>query len=362
MAQKEDLIKQLIDNPREFTDDQLDQLAKDESFSSKELRSSLLRLFDIDAEHIRNDSVADKGLLGRWNRKSFMKREKLFWKRIKRGNISKLILAEGDSWFEYPKFISEIIDQLNKRKHYAIHSLAYGGDWIANILFEKQYIEKLSLLKPDVFLISGGGNDIVGGYRLAQLVHNREDVEKSPFIDITSKKGKLEFSNECFNKEFYRLLKIFALQYKLLFESIKEKTDKFENLKIITQGYDYAIPSTKKGFGLNPFRIFKPITNCLTHNGKWLKMPLLLRGYRDVDEQKAIVFGMIEQFNEMIIKVGAQYKNVYHIDSRGSVDEKKGWYNELHPHSNEFKKIADVFEECIESSGTQKRVWRVAEG
>src|SRR5690606_13444516 len=117
---------------------------------------------------IINNSDADAGYIGKLNRKSQKKRDRKFWKKIKTGKVDKVILAEGDSWFEYPRFITDVIDHLNKRNDYAIKSIAYGGDWLSNILLENEYIEELSLLKPDVFLISGGGNDIVGGYRLAQ--------------------------------------------------------------------------------------------------------------------------------------------------------------------------------------------------
>ena len=361
MTKKEKLIKRLLKQPKEFTDSELNELLNDETFSAKDLRPILLRLFDKNEDTIKNDSGADIGLMGKLNRKSFKKREKLFWKRVNHGKISKLILAEGDSWFEYPKFISEIIDHLNKRKDYAINSLAYGGDWISNILYEQQYIEKLSLIKPDVFLISGGGNDIAGGHRLAQLVHRRKEIEVPQDIDLNSHKGKLDFSNLCFNNEFYTLIRLFKLQYKLLFKSIKLETEKFKDLKIITQGYDYAIPSSKNGFGLNIFRMARPITNYFIGNGKWLNTPLLLRGYDNRKERIAIVHGMIELFNNMIIEVGVEYENVYHIDSRGSVNENNGWYNELYPKSHEFQKIASVFEKCIESTDKTKKVYKVIE-
>ncbi len=356
---KNELIASLLQDPKEFSNTQLKELFNNENFDAKDLRSLLLRLFDKNEDIIRNDSSAAERFMGRLNKRSFKKREKLFWKRIKKGNISKLILAEGDSWFEYPLFITEIIDHLNKRKDYAINSLAFGGDWISNILYEQQYIEKLSLLKPDVFLISGGGNDIVGGYRLAQLLNKRTEINIPNHVDLHSSEGKIEFSNLCFNNEFHTLLKIFKLQYHLLFKSIELKTEKFKNLKIITQGYDYAIPSSKAGFGFNIKLILKPITNRFIGNGKWLNTPLLMRGYTNSSERIAIIYGMIEFFNESLIEVGEEYNNVYHIDSRGLVDPKKGWYNELHPKSHEFKKIASVFEKCIESSDTNKKVYRV---
>ncbi len=357
MPSKVELIESLIKSPREFSDDEFDALFRQKDISFSDLRPMLLRIFDMNEGTIKNASEADIGMLGRFNKRSRKHREKLFWKKIRKGDYSKIILAEGDSWFEYPLFISDIIDQLNKsRRNYAINSLAYGGDWIANILYEQEYIEKLSLLSPDVFLISGGGNDIVGGYRLAQLVDRRSEVPAIIEADLTTSEGKVRFADICLNKEFFGLMKLFKLQYKLLFKSIEEETKKFKNLKVITQGYDYAIPGSKIGFGF-----IRPIVNKLTNNGIWLETPLLLRGYRNEKEQKAVVFGMIYHFNEMLIDVGREYENVYHIDSRGAVDEKKGWYDELHPKSKQFKRIASVFEECIESTDKNKKIYKVSD-
>ncbi len=357
MEKKTSLINQLIQSPKDFSEKKLDELLNIEDFSFRDLRPILMRIFDVNLGTIKNASEADQGMLGKLNKRSRRIREKRFWKKIKKGNYSKIILAEGDSWFEYPLFINDIIDHLNKSKRkYAINSLAYGGDWMTNILYEQEYIEKLSLLNPDVFLISGGGNDIVGGYRLAQLMNPRSEVPAIIEADLNSGEGKIKFAEICFNKEFFGLIKLFKLQYILLFESIKAGKEKFKNLRIITQGYDFAIPNSKIGPGLK-----RSLINKFTHNGIWLETPLLLRGYTNIKERKAVVYGMIHFFNKMLIEVGSKYKNVYHIDSRGAVDPKKGWFDELHPKSKEFGKIAHVFEKCIESTDTDKKIYRVVE-
>lgn len=352
MDNKQQLIDKLIKTPGTFSESELAELFACPTFSANDLRPMFLRLFDLNDSGIRNDSEANKGMLGKLNKRSRNKRNQLFWKRIKKNQCSKVILAEGDSWFEYPLFIEDVIDQLNKREQYAIYSLAYGGDWIANILYEEEYIEALSLIKPDVFLISGGGNDIVGDFRLAQLVEKRQDIEKDipSEIDFSSEQGRLNFANLCVNNEFHSLLKLFGLQYRLLFRSINKNPEKFQNMKIITQGYDYAIPNLTNGWSL---------LKRFAGNGKWLETPLLLRGYREKEEQKAIIWGMIHAFNEMLIKVGREFENVYHIDCRGCVNEKEGWADELHPKSKEFEKIAAVFVKCIESSNTDKKVYKV---
>ncbi len=252
-------------------------------------------------------------------------------------------------------FVKEIIDHLNKSKNqYAINCLASGGDWIANILYEQEYIEKLSLIKPDVFLISGGGNDIVGDYRLAQLVQKRSAVGGPENPPVDTFKDRSAFGAKCLNKEFFALLNLFKMQYKLLFQSIKQKTNKFENLRVITQGYDYAVPSSKKGWG-----IVRPLLNHMNGNGKWLKTPLLLNGYKSQNERVSIVTAMIHFFNEMLIDVGKEYDNVFHIDCRGFVDPENGWFDELHPKSRVFKKIARVFTKCIEADNPDKKVFTV---
>ena len=81
-----------------------------------------------------------------------------------------MILAEGDSWFQFPICVKDIIDWLIKEDNFAVYCIAAGGDWIANIIYEEKYIEELSVHALDVFLMSGGGNDMVGGNKLAVMV------------------------------------------------------------------------------------------------------------------------------------------------------------------------------------------------
>jgi hypothetical protein len=240
-------------------------------------------------------------------------------------------------------FVKEITDQIIKKKRdYALYSLAYAGDWMANILYEQEYIEMLSVIQPDVFLISGGGNDLLGDMRLAKLLKPRNS---SPKLDekAFSKMDKEEkniFVKSCLNKNYYRLIKLLEFNYRYLFYSIEEKSSKFKKLQIITQGYDYAIPSSKRG--INPILHF-------LENGQWLEHPLTLRGYVNMEEKKAIVSYLIDELNQMLIRVGKDYKNVNHIDIRGVVDADKGWHDELHPNNRSFEKIAELYIKNINS-------------
>ena len=349
MVSKKTFIDEIIKREEKIEVDKVSDILEIEGFSFEDLQEMYRRIFDLNVDSVTNKSEAHEGAIGRFNLRSRKKREKVFWKRIRKCDYTKRILAEGDSWFEYPLLIRDLIDHLNASKErgkhkYAIYCMAAGGDWIANMMEEKEYVEMLSLIKPDVFLVSGGGNDIVGGHRLAQLVHKRTEVSSVDTFDLHTFFGKMAFANRCLNEEFLALIDVMELQYRKLFDSIakEEGAEKFGNLKIITQGYDHAIPSYKRGCGI--IRYFMNRKN----NGQWLKDPLVLNGYNE-EEQIAIVAGMIDHFNEMLIRVGKDYGNVYHIDSRGFVAPKE-WYDELHPKSGIFKKIARVFELCIDKS------------
>jgi hypothetical protein len=159
---------------------------------------------------------------------------------------------------------------------------------------------------------------------------------------MNTKDGKHTLAHTCFKNEYYALLKVYELQYRLLFNSLKiESGNKFENLKILTQGYDYAIPSFKRGWGI------RWLINTMNKNGNWLKIPLLLNGCQNKKEQQAIIFTMIDDFNEMLIRIGKEYNNVIHIDSRGIAENQSDWYDELHLKSRVFRKVAEAYHKAI---------------
>lgn len=372
-----DLIEELIQNPLSFPDDKFQQIIDNKHFTNRHLAYIFRKIYDLNEGSILNKSNAASGLLGFLNTRSRNKRNKKFFKKIKKGfrceSSNKVILAEGDSWFEYPLFIREIVDNLIKLRSsdYAVYSLAFGGDWLANMIYENQYIEELQLLSPDAFLISGGGNDLAGGKRIAKMVEKPSDKREDNLefyacrhdqISNHDTNSKVNFDKEKFtigveylNKEFYGLLNAFKLQYKLLFQNLRINTSKFKNLKIITQGYDYPIPSYKLGFGLNPLKMHKPITNYFFKNGHWLKLPLQIKGIKEQEVQNAILYAMIFEFNEMMIDVISDYENIHHIDCRG-LNTEASWYNELHPESYIFKRIAKAYQMCLDGKITEKHI------
>jgi hypothetical protein len=371
---KERLITKLLKNPAAFTEEDLDHLLRPdnpkEKITTGELSGITRRIFDINQNTILNRSGANEGIMGRLNRRSKRKRNKAYFRKIRKGfradPVNKVILAEGDSWFEFPVFVKDIIDWLKKRKDYAIYSLAYGGDWLANIMYQGEYVEGLPIHDPDVFLISGGGNDMVGGNRLTTMlvnpVKNPDHLGQIPieYIDYvmhhtenTAQANEILEGKPFLTGEFTAFINVIRLQYELMFSNIFTK---YPDLKIITHGYDYARPDNHIHFGFNPCHWHQPLLNLATGTGKWLYQSFMLKGITNSELQRKIVKTIIFDFNEMLMKIATKpgYPNLYHIDCSGICTSRNDWYDELHPQSFVFKKIARKYQECIDGFFKEK--------
>lgn len=370
-SEKDELIKRLLAN--EISHAQLIRLQGD--INELDLSHIIQRIYDLNRTQVNKIAALDR-MLGKIDAIKNSHRNSRFLSKIssdfrEKDKGRKVILAEGDSWFNYPVILTDVLDRINMEPDMIIYSLANGGDWLLNMLGARKYVEQLSVIHPDVFLISGGGNDLVGRSRLAAmvipgagsleqgksewaqtLIQKATDHPIVPFDEDRFKKGTAHLS-----KDFYALLMFFHLQYYFLINGIltagtgDPANGKFPDMKIITQGYDYALPSHDKKWGLNPLRWYRPFIRSLLGHGSWLKTPLQLRGITDPQTQADIIYAMIFLFNEMMIHTGDLFcqlagKRVFHIDSRGSVGP-DGWADELHPLPENFCRTGQTFIDCI---------------
>lgn len=343
-----------------------------DSVDKDDFNSFIKRVYDLNEDIELTNSEAVTGILHNFNRFEQWRKNLIFKRNIKKKGFrenKKLIIAEGDSWFEYPLFIRDILDWIYKDRNYSLYTLASGGDWIGNMIYKGDYITELSKYYPEVFLISGGGNDLVGDSRIATLIKKKTAIEPDDIVanekaatekNIIATKyphysdkmcDRIVEGRKYLSKDFYDLLSIFYLQYCLLFNNLK-KSKKFDSMKIITQGYDFAIPSRNKNIFKNPLRL-------VFGNGKWLSEPLNMRGIYDDEEQRSVVAAMIFEFNEMLIYLGAKFDNIYHIDCRGLAKDNE-WKDELHLSGKLYKKIAMTYKKCIDSEDTTTKVYQVS--
>lgn len=246
--------------------------------------------------NIKNRSTAAEGLLGAFNRRARRYRKRL-WSRREPGFEGVRMVSEGDSWFQYPVRLHDVVDHLFDRPDFNIYSLGYAGDWMANIVRHHEYSAALADHTPDVFLLSGGGNDLVGKGRLAQILE--------PY-------AAGQTPSDYLGPRFESVLADLERLHRFVF---KEVTRAFPKMLVLTHGYDYSIPNA----------------------GKWLGRPMRQIGIEDWELQRKIVREMMNRFNAMKIASVADFDRVEHVEIRGVVD---AWHNELHPTSDSFGKVA----------------------
>lgn len=350
----------LLHDPARFREAELVKMFELLSDFPEYLEKLSRRIFDVNEGTILNGSESNAGVLGRLNRMSRKRREKRYFKQINRGfrakDGNKVILAEGDSWFEFPYFVTDIVDWLSKVGNYAIISRAGAGDWLSNMIWSGEYVESFPVHSPDVFLISGGGNDMVGEDRLTTMICKPGDgitARNDWFGQDPTDDPRIITGRQYLTRDFYAFLNLVRLQYSIMFTNIAKK---YPDTRIITQGYDFAIPSAAIHWNLSP----QPLLNWFLGSGSWLRRSFMLKGIVDAEIQRCVVRAMIHEFNEMMVgianaKRGTVYRfpTVHHIDCRGIVDE-HGWYDELHPKSRYFERIARLYQKCIDADDPQR--------
>jgi hypothetical protein len=280
---KEDLIQKMLSQPLNFTQNDLNNILNS-GLEFSDLRDCVRRIYDLNEAQLLEMSNANTGMTGRLNRMSTNLRQKDYYKRCEKqeaGKNYKRIYVEGDSWFQFPVFVSDIIDWLDKRDDYLIFSEAYGGDWITNIVYEGQYIASLTTHSPDFFLISGGGNDLVGNNRMAVMVSKEAGFPKytptNPLNNMQISKEEIEhimLAQSYITKDFYSFMLVLKVQYCLLFNQIYSENCKHKNMISITQGYAYPYPKNSVNFSWNPMQ---PIVNHFLESGQWLFRPLMIK-------------------------------------------------------------------------------------
>ncbi|PSR52083.1 hypothetical protein AHMF7605_00385 [Adhaeribacter arboris] len=146
-------------------------------------------------------------------------------------------------------------------------------------------------------------------------------------------------------KDLYSFIWTIKAQYYQLFQRFRD-SGKFTNLQIITQGYDYALPTYKTRW--KKWYALQPILNQMINSGKWLIRPLMIKGITDEEISRKILKAIIFEVNFLFADLAQTFANVYHIDCRGTAMTFDDWFDELHLHSEKFKQIAEAYKKCIE--------------
>jgi hypothetical protein len=254
------------------------------------------------------------------------------------GDDRPVLVSEGDSWFQFPVFIEDVIDQLDAS--YAIWSLDAAGDTLKMIAHEAEYLIALRRFRSSVkaFLLSAGGNDVIGE---DEFVIDGRLVKKPvitqivlPFAPERPAKAYLD------NERYHDRLRFVENTIGTLFERVSSE---FPDLPIICHGYDWAIPA----------RVDDPRGDQL-----WCKVDEWLGGpfrrdlqIQDSGLQREIIRLMIDDLNAAMKRLcgannsGGRFRNAWHVDVRGVVGSQ--WKDEVHPTNAGYRLVAQSFRDVI---------------
>ena len=262
--------------------------------------------------------VTEKGLaefmMKTANSMSRRKRRRRYRKMLRENPDAIRIVSEGDSWFQHPHpKVKDTIDHLSER--FAIYSVGAAGDELKNMYRENEYLDAIKEVDPTFFLLSGGGNDILG----AQFRH----YLKKDFAKAEIGQNPRRFLKNVFFLELERI----GMIYQNILEGLTEMKP---DMHILLHGYDYVIPESKTNTG-------------------WLGRYMIGNGIKEHDDRQALVNLIIDEFNQKITQTASQFDNVTFIDVRTRVANDR-WYDEIHPDSEGFKTVADCFNEKMEGA------------
>ncbi|MCZ7469726.1 hypothetical protein M0412_04275 [Agrobacterium sp. O3.4] len=264
------------------------------------------------------------------------RRERIFKSRVDTAR-KPILVSEGDSWFQFPFLLEDVIDQL--APDYVISSLDAAGDTARNMVYgSKEYMPELLRLKGKnvkAFLFSAAGNDVIGSdeYGRSVLLQLLNDYSQGKPASWHIDWSKLR-----------KVLQTLEEAYREVVSTIRRDRD-FAKLPIIIHGYDYAIPGGFPGDKRNPTWAKKD---------QWLGAPM--KGKKIVDHalQCEIIEILINELYEMLKRVAGDSSSsyVFLADIRKKVPPNE-WADEIHPTDRGFAEVAKVFRQTLKKAGVR---------
>lgn len=256
--------------------------------------------------------------------------------------VRRTIVAEGDSWFDYP-FVPDIIDCLRGDHGFRVIKHAAAGDTLENMVLGTRYsplhnydplpsriddvLADLRRTQARALIFSGGGNDIAGD-------------EFAQFLDH-SESGLPAFRDRHAD---HLINTVFKGCYRRLIERAEASSP---GVRIFTHGYGYPHPDGR-GIG---------VAIGLSFIGPWLRPALAARRIPAMSQGKAIVATLIDMFNDMLLSLERKHPRFHVIDLRGLIgDSVQAWGNELHVRGAVYRKIAQAFADRMKEVGTWEDV------
>jgi lysophospholipase L1-like esterase len=299
-------------------------------------RSAAAEVLQFRAQQGRKRAAAEKKLATRQRRRApaapqIPKRTRAL---LGRPTSAGVLIAEGDSWFDYP--FHDVLQLLEDEHLYDVESVAHKGDCVEDMAhsggqFEEfaRRLEKLLRANkvPRAILLSGGGNDIAGDEFAVLLNHAASSL---PVLNDDIVRGVVDVRLQAAYARIISGLTAIAQQYL------------GRPIPIVTHGYAYAVPDGRGflgGFWLLP--------------GPWLEPGFRKKGYPDLAANKDVIVDLMNRFNTMLrgLSTNPQFAHVRYLDLRTTLRNdasyKRDWANELHPTADGWRMVTQKFADLV---------------
>lgn len=218
------------------------------------------------------------------------------------------VLAQGDSWFQYPFLIRDIIDYL--QLNFLVYSESSAGKTLETMQEDEAIADTIQTLKDRqarFFLVSGGLNDVMKDF-------GETFLRATPDPRQTGARRYL-------NDAFFQTLDTIQAQYERLFTAVRRE---LPQVHIVTHGYDYVLP-----------------VNQVSQKETWLAPQLAEGGISDPAEQQALLNFTVDEFNQRLAQASARFagEGLSYLDVRKAINPAY-WHDEIHPNDKGFLSLA----------------------
>ena len=264
---------------------------------------------------------------------SRLRRQEKFKLRIALGDRRPVLVSEGDSWFQFPVLLEDVIDNLHE--DYNVWSVDAAGDTLQNMVLDNaEYMQALRRNAGSVraFLFSGGGNDVIGEDAqgnpvIAQVVKRFEQGRPAVwYLDNPALEQRFRFIEDC---------------YRTVLANVARE---FPGLPVLCHGYDYPIPGGGPDDNRHP---------AWAANDQWIGKAMRERlGINEPALQREIVRLLIDRLNQGLQRVcggnnqGGAFRDAWHVDVRRVVNGR--WADELHPTNDGFAAVGSRFKSLLQ--------------
>ncbi len=249
----------------------------------------------------------------------------------------KVLVTEGDSWFQFPFLLEDVVDHLTP--HYNVLSVGKAGDTTENMTLKSpEFLEAIDRAAeiiaraPDGFVFSAGGNDFLGqvdGEPVFKIIL-REQPAGSSFDSVTSfNLPELDARIERVRRGFRSMIAAIRRDY--------------PNLPIFLHAYDQVFPYDENDARdrRNPIYADKD---------QWVAGPIAKRGITDPVEQRNVTNHLLGILRGVLDDLAATNAGVHVMETGLPLQGDVGlWHDEIHPTDEGFRRVTAKFRETIDA-------------